>query len=1035
MGLSTNLISGLSSGFDWRSMIDELMKIERRPVDLVEARKREYEDKLTEWQSFNTKLLSLKTAAATLKDPEDFNLFTSTMTSSSSTVEASELISVLTSSSASIGTYSVKVNQLATAQKLSSDSFISFSDALGSAYAGDILINGRVVAISATDSLAEVRDKINNANSGTNPTGVTASIVNYGTNNYRLLLTNDNTGADGISLLNASGTDILGSFGFTETASGTYEVKNSITGGAQSDRFTNMNATIAGLLGLSDPQASINLTIKEIGGQTSNDIEIDLSTDDLYDVRDAINDAKKGSLSASVVTETVDGTTYYRLQIDGIDNTDPDTFQDENNIFQTLGLIQGGVGDVQGVLGDYEMTTDGQAITASTLLVDIDGYFYFHNQDKIELTGQDTDGGNVNSDFNIETWSTVQHLLDEIESEYGDVIATVTSDGRIQIVDNTTSEGSLLRVTLNDALKFPDQGSLTFGFDDQGADVLRRREVVQGQDASILVDGIEITSSDNAVENVLPGVTLNLLKADTETTITINIDRDVDALMDVFTAFVDAYNEVASYIREQQTYDTENETTGGILFGDGTLSSINWDLTSILVRGVWGVSSEFSIPGLVGINLDNEGQLSIDTDTLRGYLQTNFNDVKCLFSANGTTSAGTIDYISHSQDTQAGEYTVNITQAATQSATTSTNSVDDTLGENEILTITEGDKTATVSLTSGMTISDIITAVNAELDAVYTEMLVGGNAVAAGGAPITSATTWGTIDVSPPQENDIISFSGTSRNGTSVSGSYTITDASTDTVQGLLSAIEVAYRNQVTASIDSAGHIVITDKNAGNSELSLTFDYSQTQSQQDIFGTALTTNPGGQEGRYALSISASNNASNQLTLTHDSYGSDHSFTVSEMGTALWDGEEPTVTIGVDVAGTINGESATGLGQILTGDDEQANVDGLVIKYTGTATGDVGDIKLTLGTAELFDRVLFNITDAYEGYVGFKQDSLQNTIDNLETQIEQMEARLSAKMENMINRFVAMEVALSKIQSQSQWLSGQISGLYGSWGWI
>jgi hypothetical protein len=31
MGLSTNLISGLASGFDWRSMIDELMKIERRP--------------------------------------------------------------------------------------------------------------------------------------------------------------------------------------------------------------------------------------------------------------------------------------------------------------------------------------------------------------------------------------------------------------------------------------------------------------------------------------------------------------------------------------------------------------------------------------------------------------------------------------------------------------------------------------------------------------------------------------------------------------------------------------------------------------------------------------------------------------------------------------------------------------------------------------------------------------------------------------------------------------------------------------------
>ena len=63
MGLSTNLISGLSSGFDWRSMIDQLISIERRPVTLMETRKTEYESKLSEWQSFNSTLLSLKSAA------------------------------------------------------------------------------------------------------------------------------------------------------------------------------------------------------------------------------------------------------------------------------------------------------------------------------------------------------------------------------------------------------------------------------------------------------------------------------------------------------------------------------------------------------------------------------------------------------------------------------------------------------------------------------------------------------------------------------------------------------------------------------------------------------------------------------------------------------------------------------------------------------------------------------------------------------------------------------------------------------------
>ena len=34
---------------------------------------------------------------------------------------------------------------------------------------------------------------------------------------------------------------------------------------------------------------------------------------------------------------------------------------------------------------------------------------------------------------------------------------------------------------------------------------------------------------------------------------------------------------------------------------------------------------------------------------------------------------------------------------------------------------------------------------------------------------------------------------------------------------------------------------------------------------------------------------------------------------------------------------------------------------------------------------------------------------------------------------MINRFVAMEIALSKIQNQSQWLTGQINASYSAWG--
>ena len=135
-----------------------------------------------------------------------------------------------------------------------------------------------------------------------------------------------------------------------------------------------------------------------------------------------------------------------------------------------------------------------------------------------------------------------------------------------------------------------------------------------------------------------------------------------------------------------------------------------------------------------------------------------------------------------------------------------------------------------------------------------------------------------------------------------------------------------------------------------------------------------------------------------------------------------------------MTGTIGGEAATGSGQVLTGDDGNVNTDGLSVKYSGTSNDtDAGYIALTLGVAELFDRVLFNITDSYDGYVAFKQDSLQDSIGSFETKIDQMEARLDLKMENMIKKFVAMEIAMSKIQSQSQWLAGQIDAAYGGWG--
>jgi flagellar hook-associated protein 2 len=157
--------------------------------------------------------------------------------------------------------------------------------------------------------------------------------------------------------------------------------------------------------------------------------------------------------------------------------------------------------------------------------------------------------------------------------------------------------------------------------------------------------------------------------------------------------------------------------------------------------------------------------------------------------------------------------------------------------------------------------------------------------------------------------------------------------------------------------------------------------------------------------------------------------------VTQTNNLLWTDGAVAITAGVDVAGTINGEAATGSGQVLSGNSGDANVDGLVIKYTGSATGSIGTVKLTLGVAELFDRALFDMTDSFDGYIAFKQESLQDSIDSYTTQIEEMEARLERKREQLLNSFIKMELALQKIQSQSSWLAGQLTAASSGWGSI
>ena len=93
MTTSTNMVAGLSSGFDWRTMIDQLIAIDHGRVDIIEDTKGEYETELTAWQGVNTMLLELKTSAEGLKETDDFYLYKASTSSDDSDVDAEDILS------------------------------------------------------------------------------------------------------------------------------------------------------------------------------------------------------------------------------------------------------------------------------------------------------------------------------------------------------------------------------------------------------------------------------------------------------------------------------------------------------------------------------------------------------------------------------------------------------------------------------------------------------------------------------------------------------------------------------------------------------------------------------------------------------------------------------------------------------------------------------------------------------------------------------------------------------------------------------
>ena len=149
-----------------------------------------------------------------------------------------------------------------------------------------------------------------------------------------------------------------------------------------------------------------------------------------------------------------------------------------------------------------------------------------------------------------------------------------------------------------------------------------------------------ITSSSNTLDNVVDGVTFDLLATSKED-VTINVAQDVDSIVSGIQLFVDQYNSTLDKIAEGDSFDTETFVRGP-LFGDSTVDQVQSRLRSALVGQVQGVDASFSRPVNVGLRLGAGGKLEFNEDVFRTALQESPEKVVDFFTHKDTGFGKTI---------------------------------------------------------------------------------------------------------------------------------------------------------------------------------------------------------------------------------------------------------------------------------------------------------------------------------------------------------------------------------------------------------
>lgn len=457
---------------------------------------------------------------------------------------------------------------------------------------------------------------------------------------------------------------------------------------------------------------------------------------------------------------------------------------------------------------------------------------------------------------------TLQGLADSINLTQSDISASIVQDGstgtpfRLLLTSSKTGDSNAIAVTnsLADSAGGAVKPAFDFG-----------NPVQEATNAAVRLGtgsgAFTVENEDNRIEDLISGVTLDLLEADAGRTITVRVSQDTQSGVDAVSDFVDAYNGLVDFIKENSGFNPESEQAG-LLLGNRSLLQIEGEIQSALQTVVPGLSTDANRLSTIGISVTDQGKLVLNSSTLTKALsgesaEVTARDVRRLFALDGTSTNPNIQFVLGT--TRTSETTspieVNITQAAERATVASTSALAASTvidSSNNELTLTVDGAELSVTLAEGTYTSaelagQLESIINAHPDAKGRAVLVGVQDDGLGSdlLTITSATYGGSsqITITSGSAFTALGLDGSENDqGLDVEGHY-IVNGAIETATGRGRLLVGDKDNATTADLQARITMTASQVLAGSeAEMSVTRGFASRLDQ--VIGRMLDSETG-----------------------------------------------------------------------------------------------------------------------------------------------------------------------------------------------